>query len=92
MLRLAGSAMATGAIEGGVGAAVAGGEMDAIVAAGAEAAGVALAEFGVIGVSLATVTFGVTTLLVGGAFEAGMGIGFAAAETVESVATAVFAK
>ena len=81
-----GSAMGTAGIEGGLGAAIAGGEMDAIVAAGVEAAGAALAEVGLAGVAGAAYVFGIGTLVVGAAFEAGMGIGFGAIEAGQSLA------
>ena len=80
-----GSAMATGAIEGGLGAAVAGGEMDAIVAAGAEAAGVALEAFGLAGVAGASAVVLGASFIVGAAFEVGMGIGFGALEAGNSL-------
>ena len=90
-----GSAMGTAGIEGGLGAALAGGEMDAIVAAGVEAAGAALEAFGVAGVAAASFAFGVASIAVGIGFEGGMGIGFAALEAGESLAnwgTNLFAK
>ena len=79
------SGMSAEAIEGGLASALAGGGMDEIVAAAAEAAGAALAEVGFAGVAAASGVAVIAAGVVGGLFEVGMGIGFGIAEGATSI-------
>jgi hypothetical protein len=77
--------MGSEGVEAGLGAAIAGGNMDAIVAAGVEGAGAALEAIGMTGVAGATVVAGVAASVVSIAFEAGLGLGFGTVEAGESL-------